>query len=230
MEEALLEDRVAVVSYGRKLTVHQDFTTDREALLQAIDGAARGRDPADLPPSRRREVEVDPPALGSLPAGRELRKASKDIYHALRLVAEAVSGVPGRKNLLFLGRGFGEIGTFGMYEPEFHKLNPTLNSLNDANVAAYTIDITPAGVRYSLEGSLSNLASATGGRSFDRLLNFTRPLKQISDLTNGYYLLSYQSHRPRNQSGYQRVDAATHNPELRIQARQGYLYGSEHKP
>ena len=34
-----------------------------------------------------------------------------------------------------------------------------------------------------------------------------------------------QSRRPADASGYQRVTVGTRNPEFRIQARQGYLYG-----
>ena len=227
VEEAQPADRVAVVSFRGRLKVHQDFTTDREALLEAVEGAVRGRDPEKIPPSRRREVEIDPPALSSLPAGKELRRASKDVYHALRLVAGAVKGVPGRKNLIFLGRGFGDIGSFGNYRREFSKLSPTLNALNDANVAVYTLDVTPPGVVYNLQISLRDLAAATGGRFFYNQQNFTSPLKEISDLTSGYYLLSYESRRSASETGYQRVRVGTRNPEFRIQARQGYLYGSQ---
>ena len=230
MEEAQSADRMAVLSFGNGLKVHQDFTADRQALLQAIDGAVRGRDPAKIPPSRRPQVESDPPALSRLPAGKELRRASRDVYRALRLVACAVKSVPGRKNLIFLGRGFGDIGTFGGYRPELYRLNPTLEALNNANVAVYTLDITPPGVRHNLQVSLRDLAAATGGRFYYEQRSFSGPLKKISDLTSGYYLLSYQSRRSANESGYQRVKVGTHNPEFRIQARHGYLYGSQPQP
>ena len=230
VEEAQPADRIAVVSFYRGLKIHQDFTTDREALVQAVDGAVRGRDPAKTPPSQRREVQSDPPAFSFLPAGKELRRASKDIYRALRLVAGAVRSVPARKNLIFLGRGFGDIGTYGNYQSEPRKLNPTLDALNDANVAVYTLDVTAPGVDYSLQVSLRDLAAATGGRFYYDQRSFTAPLREISDLTSGYYLLSYESRRPANASGYQRVKIGTRNPEFRIQARHGYLYGSQPQP
>ena len=227
VEGAQPADRVAVVSFYGGLKIHQDFTTDREALLQAVEGAVRGRDPAKIPPSRRREVESDPPAFSSLPVGKELRRASRDIYRALTLVAGAVQNVPGRKNLIFLGRGFGDLGTYGNYQSEPYRLNPTLNALNDANVAVYTLDITAPGVDYSLQVSLRDLAAATGGRFYYDQRSFAAPLRDISDLTSGYYLLSYQSRRPADASGYQRVKVGTRSPEFRIQARHGYLYGSK---
>ena len=78
--------------------------------------------------------------------------------------------------------------------------------------------------------SLRDLAAATGGRFYYNQRRFTLPLKQISDLTSGYYLLSYESRRPASAAGYQRVRVATRNPEFRIQARSGYLYGSRPQP
>ena len=229
VEETQPADRVAVLSYRGRLKVHQDFTADRAALIEAVDGAVHGRDPEKIPPSRRHPVE-SPSALSALPAGKELERSSRDIYQALRLVADAVKGVPGRKNLIFVGRGFGDIGSHGNYRPEHFKLDPMLQALNDANVAVYALDVAPPGVTYNLQIALRDLAAATGGRFYYDRTSFTPALEQISDLTSGYYLLSYQSRRPADAAGYQRVTVATRNPEFRIQARDGYLYGPRPKP
>ncbi len=224
-EEAQPADRVAVVSYRRSLKIHQDFTTDRPALARAIEDAFRGRDPEAVPPSRDPRVPGDPVALATLPAGKPLRRATTNVYQALRLVARGVDGVAGRKNLVFFGRGFGEVGTFGNYQPQRYRLDPTLEALNDANVAVYTFDITAPGLEQTLRPSLHELAAATGGRFYYDRWSLAEPLKQISDLTSGYYLLAYQSRRPAGASGFQRVRVGVRNPELRVQARGGYLYG-----
>ncbi len=220
-------DRVAVVSFRARLKVHQDFTTDREALLDAIEGAVRGRDPARVPPARSKVVAGDPAALAALPEGKDLRRATPNVYRALQRLAGALRTVPGRKNLIFLGQGFGELGSYGNYQPQLSKFNPMLEALNDANVAAYTIDVSAPGVEQSLRPSLRDLAALTGGQFFYDDASFTGAFREISDLTSGYYLLSYQSRRPAGESGYQRVRVGTRNPEFRIYARQGYLYGPE---
>lgn len=230
VEEAPPADRMAVVSFGRGLKVHQDFTTDRAALLDAIEGAVRGRDPERVPPARRKRIEGDPVALDTLPSGKELRRATPNVYRALRRVAGALKNVPGRKNLIFVGQGFGELGTFGGYQPQLSKLNPTLQALNDANVAVYTIDVNAPGVEHSLRPSLRDLAALTGGQFFYDDARFTTALREISDLTSGYYLLSYRSRRPAGESGYQPVRIGTRSPEFRVYARRGYLYGSRSEP
>jgi len=223
-------DRVAVVSFRRGLAVHQEFTTDRQALTEAIEGAARGRAPRALAVGDRSSGASPEAGLAALPRGKELRRASADVYRALRLVADAVKSVPGRKNLIFVGRGFGDIGSHGNYQPERYKLDPTLRALNDANVAVYALDVTPPGRTYNLQIALRDLAAETGGRFYYDRANFSASLEEIGELTSGYYLLSYQSRRPAGASGYQEVRVATRNPELRIQARQGYLYGPMKKP
>ena len=58
VEEAQPADRLAVVSFRGRLKVHQDFTTDREALLEAVDRAVRGRDPEKIPPTRRSATQA----------------------------------------------------------------------------------------------------------------------------------------------------------------------------
>ena len=229
VEETQPADRVAVLSYRGRLKVHQDFTVDREALIEAVDGAVHGRDPGKVPPSRRHRPE-SPSALSALPAGKELERTSRDIYQALRLVADAVKGVPGRKNLIFVGRGFGDIGSHGNYRPERFKLEPMLQALNDANVAVYALDVAPPGMAYNLQIALRDLAAETGGRFYYDRMSFTPALEEISDLTSGYYLLSYQSRRAADAAGYQRVTVATRNPEFRIQARDGYFYGRPPAP
>jgi len=38
-------------------------------------------------------------------------------------------------------------------------------------------------------------------------------------------MLAYQATHPRGTSGYQSVKVAVGNPEFRVKAREGYLYG-----
>ena len=56
-------------------------------------------------------------------------------------------------------------------------------------------------------------------------LNFVTPLRNIAAETTGYYLLSYRAAHPAGSKGYQKVSVTVNNPELRVTAREGYLYG-----
>lgn len=213
-------DEVAVVSYGYKLEVHQDFTSDRAALTRAVDRAVRGADPDKQWPSRRPPEAAVGPLLGSLPAGKELRRRTKSIYSGLKLLAEAASTVPGRKNLVFVGPGFDPLRS-----AEYQRMRPTLQALNDANIAAYTIDLVPAHVQHSSRASLQKLAHATGGDFFYNFVRFETPLERIAAGTSGYYLIAYRSEHPAGEAGYQRVEVELVNPQFRVRARSGYAWG-----
>ncbi len=215
-------DFVAVVSYGYKLKVHQDFTRDRQRLLKGIESAARGHDPERAWPSRQPPEDEIGPLLRALPTGKELRKQSGNLYEGLQLLASAAATVPGRKNLVFLGIGFDPIRS-----TEYRRMYPTIRALNDANVAAYTIDLVPTATEHSLRASLNNLAIATGGDFFFTFIRFDSALEKVSETTSGYYLIAYRSEHPAGASGYQRVKVKLANPEFKVWARSGYSYGDD---
>jgi VWFA-related protein len=218
-------DLVAVVAYDTRLAVLQDFSRNRAALQDAVGQAAEGRGGGLNWPSRQPELEDGPSLSRQLPIGKDLRKQTGDIYKALQVVASAAGSIRGRKNLIFIGRGIGETNSFGVWEPDARYYAPTIEALNNNNVAVYPLDLMPLGSRHTLEQSLSALANDTGGTFTRQFTSFLTPLEQITKENGGYYLLSYQSRKPRGQSGYQRVKVETRNPELRVRARQGYLFG-----
>lgn len=222
-------DWVAVVSYDRDLQVHTDFTTDREVLDRAIEAAASGRDANGNWPSRRTPSD-GPSLLAQLPQGKELARRTRRIQSALQVLGDAAHAIPGRKNLVFFGLGFGEINDFGFYTPDPRYYPPMVRALNDGNVAVYGIDLVPTSFSGRLQqspygSSLSSLAADTGGQYYFTFVNFLAPLEEIDSDNNGYYLLSYRARHPRDASGYQKVEVETVNPDFAVRARQGYRIG-----
>lgn len=222
-EEMLPGDWVAVVSYDVKLKLHQDFTQDRKALISSIDRAVKGADGANWP--SRQDGDEGPSLAESMPSGKELRKATGNIYKGLRVLAEATEAIQGRKNLMLFTLGFGELDSFGNYIPDTRYYPPMMHALNNANVAVYTIDLSPPNVRHSLEDAMSHLAMDTGGEYMFTHSNFIKPLRRVSEATNGYYLLSYRSRHPEGKEGYQKVKVSLKNPKWKVSARSGYSFG-----
>ena len=214
-------DYVAVFRYDFSLDLIQDFTSDPEAVVQAIDDAVAGQDgvrenPADAP-------QLAPP----LPTGDELSEITPRIYAGLELIAQAAQTIPGRKNLIFYSIGFGEVNEAGFYTPDRRYYPDMVHALNDANVAAYTVDLIPSGAfgvsRTRLSNSLSNLSADTGGTYYHTFTNFLTPLEQIEADNNGYYLISYERPAGLEPGTYREIDVETTNPRLRVHARQGYV-------
>lgn len=218
-------DWIAVAGYDRELRLYTDFTRDGAVLERAIDAATLGRADRGNWPSRLPEDPAVPSLARSLPAGDELQKQSGTIYEGLTLVAEAAAKLTGRKNLLLFTMGFGRVNRVGMYEPEWRYYEPMAESLNDANVAVYTFDLTPVGTIHPFADAMNQVSSDTGGRYFHDILHFATPLAQVAKETSGYYLVSYRATHPAGVRGFQLVKVSVANPELKVTARRGYRFG-----
>ncbi|MCZ6508182.1 MAG: VWA domain-containing protein [Acidobacteria bacterium] len=245
-QELLPNDFVAVASYDYKLKIHQDFTTDDEAILKALDAFGRGKDPGSNWPSRV-EAEEGPSLRQNLPRGNELRKKTKKIYTALETLGNAAGYVIGRKNLLMFSIGFGEPGdfsdgtgfltaqssgrtNFGTYRVDERYYPPMMEALNDANVAVYAISLlkntrNENAAQSILANSLSLLADDTAGKYYSNFLSFRDPMRRVVEDNNGYYLLSYPTEFAHGDSGYRKVTVNTRNPDFVVRARQGYRFG-----
>ena len=222
-------DWVAVLSYDDELLVHTDFTTDLETLERAIDEAAASRGASGDWPSRRPDTD-GPSLLAHLPQGADLARQTRRIQKAFEVLGDALEPIAGRKNLVFLGIGFGDLDDFGFYTPDPRYYPPMVRSLNDGNVAVYGIDLVPTAfsgrlLQSGYGSALSSLAADTGGEYYFSFVNFLTPLEQIDQDNNGYYLLSYRSEHPRDATGYQEVEVETVNPRFEVRARRGYTIG-----
>ncbi len=243
--ELLPNDWVAVVGWDARLLVYQDFTTDNEKIVRALNMVAKGKKPGDLWESRIDSHE-GPSLAKNLPRGDALDKATTRMFSALETVGEAAGYITGRKNLLLftiglgnaaVGGGLAETGlvgqTPGTYTPDPRYYGPLMERLNDNNVAVYSISILKNASGSDpdiaqLQNGLSVLSDDTGGRYFFNFVNFRDPLRQIAEDNNGYYLLSYRSEytaAEASKDDYRKVSVKTVNPTFRVRARQGYRLG-----
>ncbi|MEM7483021.1 MAG: VWA domain-containing protein [Acidobacteriota bacterium] len=218
-------DWVAVAGFDYELRIYQDFTRDRAALTRAIGQVAKATGPDGNWRSRGGGENLDRSLRAHLPAGKELSRETPRNYDALEWLARASGHIPGRKNLIYFGLGFGEVDRNGIYRQDPRYYPPMARALNDNNVAVYALDITPTNVRHALADSMSQLAQETGGRYFERFVRFGAPLKEVSKENGGYYLLSYRTEHPAGDSGFQKVDVELKDPSLRLRVRKGYGWG-----
>lgn len=218
-------DWVAVFRYDYRLHLYADFTRDRNVLDKAIEAASTGKPNRGVWPSREQKIEGIPSLADGLPEGEVLRDQTKSIYEAITLVAEAASGNVGRKNLLLFTTGFGQINRFRQYEPDPRYYEPMAESLNDANVAVYTFDLTDPGTKHPFANAMNQISSDTGGRYFSDVFRFEPVLERVAKETSGYYLVSYRSNHPLGLRGFQKVEVRLANPELKLTARRGYRFG-----
>lgn len=210
-QELLPTDAAAVVSYyGQELLVAQDFTRDRQALVEAVGAAVRGQARASAPVE-----EGFPSLLARLPSQEDLSRRAASFYGALQVLAETVDSVPGPKGLLVFSKGFGRSRLSGgfsfseivagpefgiseealagspvleKYLPEQSLFEPTLEALESRQIRLYPVDLaTEYSETFPLAGVMSRLAAETGGRYVYPATELPRILVQIAqtDLPTG---------------------------------------------
>jgi VWFA-related protein len=139
-------DIVGFYSLGRELTVVHDFTDNPLALARAAarltdPGSAAPADPAEQATVKRLDEALIPAQ------GIDATVRVSATHKAFQSIGRHLSGLPGRKNLVWIARSFPT--TFGSdfnrrseYEKE---LNAAISTLQEENVALYAINPSGAG-------------------------------------------------------------------------------------
>ncbi len=165
---------------------------------------------------------------------------------ALIAIANYLGQFPGRKNLIWVSSSFPvSIGFVGDRQPgdtrdqihfaaDFERAYKNLNSaLNKANLAIYPVD--PRGLvaaapgttdfndLYSTQGTMKELASATGGQAFTNTNDLARVMRAAADDSEASYTLGFYPHDIRWDNKYHalKVEVSRHGVHLRY--RQGYF-------
>jgi VWFA-related protein len=204
-------DRIAVMSFDSRLRIWLDFTSDRERVREVL----------------RRGILFDTPApfqaspYPSLVARLDTAKATKayTIERALRLVGEALEGLPGAKSVVLIGHGFGRLGLGGVsMENEYGAMRDALQA---ARASVFCLDVTDADY-HSLEAGLQLVAGDTGG-FFARTHIFPQQaLNRLSGALAGYYVLFAEN--PGLASGTHRIDVALTRRKGEVLAKSAWVY------
>jgi VWFA-related protein len=221
--EMLPNDQVAVVSHDMRLKVFSDFTNDKKQLHRSLDDVMLFglglKKSAGAPPQS---------ILGAINA-KSMMDRTGTVYEGLNVLAEALRPIKARKNLILFSPGItgpDEDYRDGMIFNRSRYYDPMIHALNAANVTVYAINLhqnAPALPLY--HQALQSIASDTNGEYFRFSVSFKNPVKHVEQTNNGYYLISYYTQRPKGTKGYQKVQVALKNPEFRVKAREGYVYG-----
>lgn len=192
----------AVVAFESHLKLHQDFTTDRAALKEAVDRCF-GYTPADFP-------AVPPTGTPSLARHLDERDARGAAWaeDALALVAEALEPVPGEKAMVYVGWGLGRLDAWGIrIGPRYADARAALVR---ARVPAFVLDVTDADY-HALETTLMAFADDTGGQFF-RTHEFPgREVHRVArTLEGGRYLLLVEA--PKLEDGWHDLSIRAGSP------------------
>lgn len=217
-------DLVAVAGHDVRLKVYSDFTNDKKQLLRALDDAVSfGRGILDAPAGNA------PSILAHVNKSRMMSHTGTT-YEALETLADAVKPIKARKDLMLFSAGIltpDQTVSKGMAVNKSRFYDRAIYALNSADVSVYPANIIDQpNLSPAFHQALEGLAIDTNGEYFRFNPTFTGALRRVEEMTNGYYLITYTTRKPKGEAGFQKVHVTVKNPEFKVRAREGYSYGS----
>ncbi len=226
--EQLNQPAALVVINNTEFRVLQNYTRDRELLL------------ADL-------KKHTPKYPWKLQKGWGVDRMEHSLV-ALQQIAAATMGIPGRKNVVWVGAGFPAINLIGVHQyikDEIDgEVNLTINRLLEARVSLYPIDPTimtsmrkvaatdsgdpGLGLFANLDTdpfdsdvNLANLGPATGGRSYHWRNDIADVIQTSVDDGASYYTIAYVPSNRSDDAKYRKIRIKM-RPGLTARTRDGY--------
>ena len=242
-------DMVASVSLVSGLSMDQDFTSDKTALLKAVskyDGTdSSGYDAGsegggtDGTSDDSSSFVADDSEFNSLNTDRQL--------FAIRTVCKSIEKLEQKKSMLYFSGGLSRQGIENQAS-----MRSATNECTKADTALYAVDtrglqaLNPVGdassgskrgtaaysgasmqgqlnSNFSSQETLGTLAADTGGKLFVDSNDFAPAFQQVQHDTEAYYILGYQSTNPRRDGSFRHLTVKLLNhPDAKLDYRPGY--------
>jgi VWFA-related protein len=232
-QPGILPPTELLVANDQRFTVLEDYTQNLETLEAALK-----RDPVEYPWRLARSGNSGPEAIVRL----------AQTLNSLDEIAQASAGTPGRKNIIWVGKGFPSVDMTGLSDAASKQLQNAIKRCTDlllgSRVTLYLVDPSPlssatydtqkptdlatlesetATEPFSNAVRFSALATVTGGRIFSMRNDVEREI--ATSMQNGalYYTLSYSPTNDSDESGaYRSIRVALTRPGLSATTRDGY--------
>jgi VWFA-related protein len=240
-------DLVALVSMSTGLTMDQDFTSDKAALLRGLakyngtdeTGFANGTTGSTAGTSDDTTAfAADDTEYNSLNTDRELL--------AIRAISKSLERVDQRKSMLYFSGGLTRNGIENQAS-----LRAATNEAAKANLAIYSVDarglqaLPPVGdaskgslrgnsaysgaaataqisANFSSQETLGTLSADTGGKAFFDSNDFAPAFQQVQHDTEAYYILGFHSTNQARDGSFRHLIINVDRKDVKIEYRPGY--------
>jgi VWFA-related protein len=241
-------DLVALVSMDTGLTMDQDFTANKAALLKGLGkyngtegtGFANGNEGGNSggTADNGSSFTADDSEYNALNTDREL--------YAIRTIAKSLERVDQRKSLLYFSGGLTRQGIENQAS-----IRAATNEAVKANMAIYSVDsrglqaLPPVGDAStgSLRGTaaysggamqsmldsnfgsqevLATLSSDTGGKAFFDSNDFAPVFQQVQHDTEAYYILGFHSTNQARDGSFRHLTVKLNRSDVKVEYRPGY--------
>ncbi len=245
-------DLVALVSMSTGLSMDQDFTSDKPALLRGLakyngtdtTGFANGgTGSTDGTSDDTTAFAADDTEYNSLNTDRELL--------AIRAISKSLERVEQKKSMLYFSGGLTRNGIENQAS-----LRAATNEAAKANLAIYSVDtrglqaLPPVGdaskgslrgnsaysgkaataqlsANYASQETLSTLSADTGGKAFFDSNDFGPAFQQVQHDTEAYYILGFHSTNQAHDGSFRHLTITVNRKDVKIEYRPGYYAPSD---
>ena len=243
-------DLVGVMTFGSKFKMVQEFTDDRDLLIQTVKSLTLG-DSSDLQGLAATAADEGDDSGSFVADQTEFNIFNTDRkLTALEDAARKLSVYPEKKALIYFSSGVNKTGIENQSQ-----LKATVNAAVRSNVSFYPVDArglvaeapggdasvasprgtgiltgtSQAGRRATLNDSqetLSTLASDTGGKALLDSNDLTLGIRQAQEDIRSYYIIGYYSTNMATDGKYRRVQIKlARNTQAKLDYRKGYYAG-----
>ena len=239
-------DLVALVSLGDTLKVDQDFTADKNALIDEV-GVYNGTEGQGFAQGANANSNQVEDSTGYRPDESEYNDLNTDReLFALRAVAKSLGKITEKKSLLYFSGGISRDGIENQAS-----LRAAINAAVRANLAIYSVDtrglqaISPLGdastgslrgtgafnggaitnnmnANFASQEVMATLSTDTGGRAFFDSNDFAPAFAQVERDTSAYYAIGFRSTDAARDGKYRKLTIRINRPGAKLEYRPGY--------
>ena len=246
-------DLVAVLSLNTTLSLDQDFTANKAALLHAV-GTYNGSENQGFAPGATSTTNATEDSTAYTADETEYNDINTDReLFAISTISKSLAYINEKKSLLYFSGGLSRDGIENQAS-----LRNAVNAAVRANLSIYSVDtrglqaISPLGdaTTGSLRGTgafngsglqnnldanfnsqevLSTLSTDTGGRAFFDSNDFAPAFQRLQNDTSAYYTIGFRSSDPRRDGRYRKLEVKLNRNDVKLEYRQGYYAPADFK-
>jgi VWFA-related protein len=246
-------DLVALVSLGDTLNVDQDFTADKNALINEV-GAYNGTEGQGFAQGANSNTNQVEDTTAYTPDESEYNDLNTDReLFALRSISQSLAKINEKKSLLYFSGGISRDGI----ENEA-SLRSAINAAVRADLAIYSVDtrglqaVAPLGdastgslrgqgafngsaltnnmnQNFATQEVMATLSSDTGGKAFFDSNDFAPAFAQVQNDTSDYYAIGFHSTNPARDGKYRKLTVKIDRPGVKLEYRPGYYAPADFK-
>jgi len=233
LDEAPPNQPTALFALGNKLWLLHDFTTDHQALKDAIKKFKGQGSKLVISSPDGEEAYKRKSTFSTIGADRVW--TTLDAFQTLARIMKAYKG---RKNLIWLSSSFvvnvmpdynprQGLSALGEYDRAVEQMS---DAMMEAQIAIYPIDayglsgeaFRPMMNRFNAQSSLLEIAAKTGGKAFTNRNDLDMGIRTSIDDGSSYYTTSYHPPDKGWDGKLRKIEVKTTRPGVKLRYRQGY--------